>query len=255
MPDIEKTLETLRDDYFKTINRPVGSVYVDMEMICDFRLGALLSTFTVAKEMEYLYTRIPAYNERYDLDTAKYFPALKKTDAELDEIIRNCPGKVARVAPWTEILQKFVAAMSLVELSNKNLDPSARLSVVINCQDFRYPEDLAKVFRRRMASGFKTMSIEFTNGRRYSQEPGYYAGFDMLFLYDYATFMRDERLVNSFTSNYAYMNKSMYVLPLVDEACQLDRSEYLKALISTKARFDIYTDFYYMTGGIPLAKK
>ena len=72
------------------------------------------------------------------------------------------------------------------------------------------------------------------------------------FLYDYAAYIRDERLADSFTSRYTYIDKTMYVLPLVDEETNLDKSEYTKALRSTKNHLDLFTDFYYMTGGIPI---
>jgi hypothetical protein len=252
MPDIDTTMNTLRDDYFKAVNKPISSVYLDLEMISDLRLGALISTFTVPKQMEYLYSRMPEYNARYDLKTAKYFPVLGKTDEELDDIIRNQPDKVARLAPWTVVLQKFAASLSVLEMNNRNINPDLPLSVTVNCQEIEYPKDLQEVFIQQLKGGLQNLEVTFTHHKRYEESPAYYLGFDLFFLYDYAAYLRDERLAESFTSRYTYMDKIMYVLPLVDEETKLDKSEYMKALRSTKNHLDLFTDFYYMTGGIPI---
>ena len=87
-------------DYtFKLVNK----IYIDMELLQDFKLGALLSTVTVKEEVEYIMSCLPVYNLKFNNRTAEYFPVLKKTDEELLSIVKNNSIKTALLSPWTKI--------------------------------------------------------------------------------------------------------------------------------------------------------
>ena len=104
---VQESLDKLSKSYFTEITDKVSKIYVDMEILQDLRLGALLQTATVPEEIEYIQSCLPDYNNKLDLKTAEHFPVLNKTDDELDQIIKQNPIKTALVAPWTKIYYNF----------------------------------------------------------------------------------------------------------------------------------------------------
>lgn len=252
MNELETKMDALRKEYIDTTNQPIRAVYVDLEMISDLRLGAMFSTFTVKEQMEYVYSRLPEYNSRYDLETASHFPVLKMTDGTLDKMVIDNPLKACSVAPWTSVFEKLTTILSMAEANNKSLADGSVIRIVINCELVDYPDDLKKKLQRFFQTNHPAFQVSFTHTSRYSQGAAYFLQFDMMFLYDYKTFLSNEEIMKSFTSKFNYMGKTLYVLPLVDASTGLDKSEYLKALVSTRSFLNLYTDLHYMPGSIPV---
>lgn len=252
MNELETKMDALRKEYIDTTNKPVRAVYVDLEMISDLRLGAMFSSFTVKEQMEYVYSRLPDYNSRYDLETASHFPVLKMTDEALEKMVVDDPLKTCSVAPWTSVFEKLTTILSMAEANNKSLSDGSTIQVMINCGLVDYPAELKKRLQIFFQTNHPTFQIGFTHMPRYSQGASYFLQFDMMFLYDYKTFLSNEEIMKTFTSKFNYMGKTLYVLPLVDAGIGLDKSEYLKALVSTRSFLNLYTDLYYMPGSIPV---
>ena len=256
MRDPQKTIQTLNKQYFDAINTHISKIYVDMEMLQDFRLGALLSTLTVKEEMAYILSQLEQYNNRFDLNTAKHFPVLHKTDEELDEIIKKESLKIAFISPWTRIYDNFHAVLAFLGINNKHVnDKKELLQVVINCADMEYPIQLFDRLVRSLQQFHGKISFKLSHYPRYQGPLDFYLQFDMFFMYDHEAFLNREEMLDKFTTKDCFMSKIIYTLPLINESLKIDESERVKALASTHSILNLYCDFFYMHGGIDLVRK
>lgn len=253
--DVNKTLDKLSEEYFRNITDPINKIYVDMELLQDFKLGALLSTVTVKEEIEYINEQIPYYNSRFDFSTAKYFPVLNKTDEELNEIIKKNPVKVILLSPWTIVYDNLNKMLSLLYTNDKNVyGKISPITLVVNCHDARYPIKLFDIWAQQMKAVHPFVDIKFVAYPRYGADLDFYSDFDMYFIYDHPTFFNTDKLAEVLTRSQKTSFKKVYSPPFIESRLELDKSEYQKALVSTQTFLNLIVDFYYMPNGIKLPK-
>ena len=221
-----------------------------MEILQDLRIGALLQTVTVQEEIEYIQSCIPEYNQRLDLETAKYFPVLNKTDEELDEIIKKEPVKVAITAPWTKIYNNFQIVLRCLRESTIKRDKNPTpLMIVVNTGLVPYPLPLFDKFARLVKYTYPNVTIKSSAYPRYEADEDLYLSTDMFFLYDYEKFLNSPFIMKMMDSP-VYKTRTLYTTPYVNKTLGLDPNEYLKGLISTGATLNLFFDFFYMPTGI-----
>lgn len=252
---IQDSLDSLSKSYFSDIKEKVSAIYIDMEILQDFRLGALLQTATVAEEIEYIQSCIPEYNHKLNLETASYFPVLKKTDEELDKIIKENPLKTAIVSPWTKIYNNLIVVLRSLYMNTKSKDVTpSPLLVVINTASMLYPIQLFDKLAKQIKSVYPDAVVKASSYERYEAEPELYLNTDMFFLYDHEKFF-NSGFIPTMLNEPKYRSRIIYTTPYVNKNVGLDPSEYLKGLTSTGATLNLFFDFYYMPTGVEWHKK
>ena len=252
---IQDSLSNLSKAYFTEISEDVSTIYVDMEILQDFRIGALLQTVTVPEEIEYIQAQLPAYNARTDLETASHFPVLKKTDEELLEIIAKNPLRTAILSPWTKIYNNFHIVLKYLYLNSRNKDMTVRpLTIVANSGDMLYPLALFDKFAKLIKATYPDAIVKVANYKRYEADADLYLHTDMFFLYDHEKFFNGSFMMEMMNSP-TYKTRTIYTTPYVNKKIGLDPSEYLKSLTSTGATLNLFFDFFYMPNGIELNQK
>ena len=247
---IQDSLNTLSKSYFTDISDTISTIYVDMEILQDLRIGALLQTVTVPEEIEYIQEQIPEYNRRLDLETAKHFPVLKKTDEELDQIIKDNPLKTAIVSPWTKIYNNFMIVLGSLYMKTKSRDTKpAPLLVVINTEAAPYPIQLFDKLAKMIQLTYPGAVVKSSAYKRYEADADLYLGTDMYFLYDHEKFF-NSKFISSIMQKPSSKTKVIYTTPYVNPKVGLDPSEYAKGLASTGATLNLFFDFFYMPAGI-----
>ena len=246
----QDSLEKLKKAYFTNINNQVSKIYVDMEILQDFKLGALLQTVTVPEEVEYIQACIPEYNKKFDLETASHFPVLKHTDEELLKIMEQHPVKTVMLSPWTKIFTNFHVVLKYLYLSTTTRDEKPTpLSIIINSADVVYPLPLFDKFVKQVEISYPGATVKLSHDTRYEMSQDFYLSFDMFFLYDHEKFF-GSNFINSMMNSPNYTTRTIYTTPYINKEMGLDPSEYLKGLTSTGATLNLFFDFYYMPPGI-----
>ena len=242
-------------NYFDQDSKPVTRVYVDLEYIQDLRFGALLYGIQVEAEMKYIHSSLKKYNNRVEIATAKYFPVLGKTDAELDKLLHTetVKDRICFIAPFTSVYYNMMEAIDMFKLHNKRmLDTEVPMKLVINCADIEYPEELKKhlcaVIHHQL-----DIDVEFQSIPRYEMEFTDYKQFDLLFLYDYGKF------VNAFPTKIVgegeLVNTRVVALPYIESGLGFSPDRYDEVLKSTERGMDIYCDFCFLKSEITLNSK
>lgn len=249
---VQESLDKLSKSYFTEITEQVSKIYVDMEILQDLRLGALLQTATVPEEIEYIQSCIPEYNNRLDLKTAEHFPVLNKTDDELDQIIKANPIKTALVSPWTKIYYNFQIVLGYLHDNTRIKDTKpSQLLIVINTETVPYPLPLFDKLAKLIKKTYPEATIKASSYKRYDGEEDLYLSSDMFFLYDHEKFLNTP-FVTKMMNSPKYKTRTIYTTPVVNTSLGLDESEYLKGLMSTGATLNLFFDFFYMPTGINL---
>ena len=252
---LDTILEKLSESYFKDLTNPVDKIYVDMELLQDFKLGALLNTVTVKEEVEYIESCLPLYNTKFNNRTAEYFPVLKKADEELLNFAKENSVRTALAAPWTRIYDNLNRILKHLYIRLKQTNDVVKpITVVINCIDITYSIKLFDIWAKEMKKIHPFVEFKLVGYPRYQAPLDFYTGFDMFFIYDHETFFNTEGLAAAISPGQRKVFKTIYSPPYINDKLGLDPSEYPQALASAKALVNLICDFYYMPTGIQLHK-
>jgi hypothetical protein len=246
-------LDRVSQTYFEQESKPVLRAYVDLEAIQDLRFGALLSSITVEPEVKYIHSSLARYNNRFDLCTAKYFPALKKTDEELDKLLHTpiLMDKICFIAPFTSIYYHLLEALDMFKQHNSRmLSEELKMTLVINCSDIEYPLELQNHLCN-VISHMLDINVEFQSIPRYRDDVKIYEKYDFMVLYDYGLFVNSHP--KSFVGDGNFVNTRIVAIPYVDPKLGHKPDTYDEVLQSTERGLDIYCDFRFLRSEITLA--
>ena len=253
---IQDSLDHLNQTYFDNLEDPVQRIYVDMELLQDFRLGALLGTCDVLPEIDYIQSCVPEYNRRFDMETAKYFPVLKKTDEWLDETMKKMPQTMTVLSPWTSIYNNFMIVLKCLYMKSKSQNLAVTpLTVVVNCSDIQYPMNAFEPFAQIVDTAYPGVTMKLANYLRYEAGVEFYKSFNMLFLYDHEKFFQAKDLADTLMNDETFKTRTIYTRPYINPKMGLDPSEYAKALTSTATTLNLFFDFFYMPCTVPERKQ
>jgi hypothetical protein len=241
--------------YFDQDSKPVTRVYVDLEYMQDLRFGALLYDLHVEAEMKYIHSCLKRYNARYDFATAEYFPALNKTDEELDKLLHTnvVKDRICFIAPFTSVYYNLLEALDMFKSHNKRmLETETPMTLFINCADIDYPIEL----QRRLQSVLShqlDIKVEFQQIGRYESDVKDYLNYDLLFLYEYGKF------VNTFPTRFVgegdFINTKIVAKPYIEKQLGYKPDRYDEVIASTERGMDIYCDFNFLKSEITLNSK
>lgn len=242
-------------NYFDQDSKPVTRVYVDLEYIQDLRFGALLYGLSIDMEMKYVHTCLKKYNNRLDFETAKYFPALHKTDEELDVKLKEGVSKdrICFIAPFTSVYYNLMEAIDMFKSHNKRmLETEVPMKLTINCSDVDYPIELQH-YLCDVLSHQLDIQVDFQQINRYEMDAKDYLSYDLLFLYDYGKF------VNSFPTRFVgegdFINTKIVAKPYIEAKLGFKPDRYDEVIASTERGMDIYCDFNFLKSEITLNGK
>ena len=113
----------------------VNQVYMDIRLLKDIDIGALMLKVTNKTDYEYLLSQMGHYNDRSDVGCARFFPDLNVSEEQLTEIMHDKSNhwKIGRVAPVTELHEKFREFARVLEqpAAMQKIDPY-RWKLVLN---------------------------------------------------------------------------------------------------------------------------
>ena len=254
MSNVGKTFEEAGKAFFDQDAKPVLRVYADLEYLQDLRLGALLYGCTVDAEMKYIHSCLDRYNNRYDLHTAKYFGALKKTDEDLDNLLKTpiVRDRICFLAPWTSTYYRMMEILDMYNSHNKQmLDNPQKIHLTINVSDVQYPIEL-KQFLEQSLGHQLNLDVEVQQLQRYTADAAEYLEYQMLFIYDYGRFVNT--FPNAFVGEGKFSDTRIIAQPYIEEGLGHQPEDYEDILASTEKGMDIYCDFVFLRSDILLDK-
>lgn len=254
MAKFQQTFQEVATKYFQDETGTIEKIYVDLEYLQDFKFGALLSTITTKKELEYVYHKLKDYNSRFDESISKYFPVLKVSEEQISEIMQNGDLSKFIKTPWTSTFYDFMIITRFISHQNRAMSTTPIvLEFNINIADVEYPIELENMLKIHLSETFGDVRVNFYHNKRYEQNLEFYLQQDVLFLKDMEQFVKEGTPTSiAFVSEGRFFNKKIFAKPQINPELNLTKSQYNDALNATQIQLDVYCDFAYIQSLIPI---
>lgn len=256
---LREKIEEASRKYFELTSGPIYTVYADMEYLQNFRFGALIALLHKrgAKEaeacMKYIRSKIDDYNKRLDYETAKYFPALQYTEADLDAIIQSNPLGVAYISPFTSTWSILLDVMKAIRFHNDKVSQRpTNVELALNLTHVPWHPDLqARIRHTVYVAGSSDAYVTFRNMPRYTEGYDYYKSASFLFIWEIEKFIwSDPTLQEHLCRRMTFTNNQILARPYVDPKLNIAPENVQRSLVETAEILDKIMDFEWLPSSI-----
>jgi len=168
-------------------------VYVDAELLYDFRLAGLLSLIrNGASDYNYIMQHVKEYLDADTLECAKFFPELGITEADIDAVLAD-PEKsaiIAAIAPPTKLLHELGRCIMVLNTLNTSKETHRPIQLTINQSRVQIHNYLKKQIARVVHMDDPSVIIHFTSYPGWKTVPQeVLKNQDAIFIYDIKEFL------------------------------------------------------------------
>ena len=182
-----KVSEEIMRPYF----RQQEYLYIDVDLLADFRLGAVLASVRNEQEYNYVQANMQKYLDAPTLRCAEFFPELGLTDQQLDEIIEKpeYESVLSVIAPRSKLITQFPTLFGMLKSINSRAETSRPLKLYFNC-----PHRVSDHFKAGLLELVKeadpTVEVYFTEFKTwYDVDPDILGRMDFIAVYDLIGFL------------------------------------------------------------------
>ncbi len=235
--------KALFEKEFKKIKR----IYVDLDAIQDFRLGALLCKITTDREYQYILEHIVPYEDAFDKQVMKYFPELDYIEKEIPAYTcETNADKLSVFSPMTSLYGEFMGALTVINDKNQIGDKTVdNIHITFNCKNFDYTKkerilaDLYSVNNR--------LTVDFITGGTSVLDDKLLGSYDMLILDSLCEFMRDLKIAKMVMSDGILRDAIVMCNLEIDEVHHtLNETELHNKVQQTSAVLNVLFDLTYV---------
>jgi len=140
-------------------------VYIDADLLYDFKLGGLISTVTNEAEYNYIRDHVPEYLAAPTLECAKFFPELHMTEEKLLERITNpkYDKAIAFMSPPTQFIYELGLLIRVLNTMNTSKETQRPIKVTINQRKVILTDYTRNLITRAVHDGDPKASVEFVH--------------------------------------------------------------------------------------------
>jgi len=259
MKKAEGLIEEFRLDYFKERFSPIKNIYIDMEVLQDFRMGALLCLIETQSEFDYIKHVVnkkdSVYQSRLHDRTMEFFPILDHiTDEDIDKFIEDKKNHKAlvKVSPMTLMYQELPEILGMLEDRNnavsRNTSPNGTIHIGTNTVHYDNKDQY------NLTLAILAANINF---KPYIYNKPFYAigrsleSYDMFFINNIRKFLEEPVKPRLFDDSLPIFDSTMLGFPLLE--VEYDDDDHAAELIAnTEVIFNTYTKFHYIPRGVIL---
>ena len=190
----QRDLKSLMDDVCKDLVSPYvrqkERIFVDIEALYDFKLGALLA-LTSEKEYPYILEHLPEYTGARDLEIMKYFPDLDFTEETIEKFMQDEKHRtmLSLLAPPLSLLEDFRDMIAGINTYNTSKESHEPLKITINQSTFQI-DDIAKArLIEYITSIDPHITVDFVSYQWSEIPKEILAKQDILIIYDIVSFV------------------------------------------------------------------
>lgn len=176
MPFDNETIK-LCDRISSEVMRPLVTqkefMYVDADVLFDYRLGALLATVRGEQDYNYILEHVDEYLNAPTLECAKFFPDLHKTDSELDRIAADPQNATALAAltPPTKVLEQLSVMIRVLNTINLSKETQRPIRVTVNQRRVQITDFVKNAITDAIARGDASATVTFTTYKSWADVP------------------------------------------------------------------------------------
>lgn len=127
--------------FFDGFDKPITSIYLDMDFLQDYKLGALMNMITTETEYDYIKSQIDAYNKSDTEIITSVFPALGFKEEQVEAFIHDPKNAelLTIESPFYTSLQAIADLFSDIINSNMFKKSTELLELYVGCSSFKFP--------------------------------------------------------------------------------------------------------------------
>lgn len=169
-------------------------MYIDLDLLYDLRLSALLGFVRGQEDYDYIVQHIPEYLETPTLEVCKFFPKLGVTEEDLDNFINNPDYRaiLAALALPTKFMKELQDIVKFINTENESKETHRSIKLTLNC---RYKNLHPFIIHRIVDLIHKSdpgVRVEVTEYRDWFEVPAELIKTqDMICVYDVRNFLAD----------------------------------------------------------------
>ena len=226
--DFGDDIESINQTVFQSQHRPIKFIYMDIMMLRDIYLGALLNLVT-PNEYTYIRENIMKYNDRIiEGDILSYFPEV--TSVTISDVLEyiNVPNNTLMLAITSPVSQLYTSLPYVLRLMMQHNSmilgkhECGHITICINTYPLPASQQVKEVYSTILKSLHPHFKLQYTSTPLHAigseilmtnQKPKY----DPMFIYDIISFISESsKSYTSFVKRMAYYNTQIYTPKRVD---------------------------------------
>lgn len=189
MREFDKIAEAIMEPF----KRAVSVVYIDADMLYDFRLGNLILHTSTEEQYQYIQKNLEAYESSANPKVTESFPDLGISEEQLDAFEKDpvYGWQIPVASPKTSFLDELGNLIVSINTLNESKEVKEPLRILINQRAVKFPKTMKTGLVQYILNHNKHAIIEFTNYSNWDEIPEQvFDSIDILFVHDAEDFVR-----------------------------------------------------------------
>ena len=192
--EFRSVCDKLSMDLMKPYMAQKKNIYVDADLIYDYRLGALMALTNGEDQYNYVMDNLQGYLDGRTLDCTRYFPKLGLTEADLDRMIADPKYFIFLTAasPASNFLDDLDMIIRIFNTLNQSKEVTDPIKITINQRRIKIHDVHKAGIRSRIHSIDPTVQVDFTEFPSWYQiNEKLLAAQDFICVYDMLEFLHE----------------------------------------------------------------
>ena len=190
--------KVISEEFFKKQHKPLLNIYVEMESMFDYKLSALLKMIKTEKEFEYIKTKLPLYRTYKGKNITRCFPALKFTENDIDNFIKDPNNHLYLSAGSliTNVSNLVPGQIAFFNMINKNspMYNHEPITIYFNNSLFPVAKESCRHIFNSLSSIFPNIDCKFSNRSLKQESKDFIEHIDHFILDDLKSFTEKDTL-------------------------------------------------------------
>lgn len=244
---ISNSIKKQNDKSFEEMTKPIERMYVDIEFLQDFRLGALIKLISTDVEYQYILSELPKYSMSHGEPITSFFPELGFTEEQVKAYMQDKSHweELALTSPYYETIQDMCTLIIEMTKHNVLMHYSKPIELYVGCTDLLYCIEARRRLAVLLLDFLDKIDLTFLPTSLYEFKEVAIDDYDIYMLASANKFINHNLLVKRF-ENMEMTGKTIIALEEIDTSDEeLKEANYSKddALEATAEFINMFTKF------------
>jgi hypothetical protein len=185
--EIFKMAEEASKELFKKQFQPIKNVYMDIQLLVDTNIGAIMNSKVVdAESHAYFTSKIKEYDSRNSTFMSNIFTEFFNSEQEFRALLddRESDRKVSLISPPTQYLNNFEWVIELINEKRKFSNYKGNWELYINTYPFEFDDKAKQRIEDRLQVHDLRMDVNFICTKHNRLEIDFVKKCDIMYFYD-----------------------------------------------------------------------
>lgn len=253
MSDLFKTVTAMNIADMEESIKPIKRIYIDLNMIHEINIGALLLHTTTEEEYNLIKAAIPKYSSRIDTHICSHFGDLNITDEDIFNFQQNKDNaeRLFKASPTTNLMHQFPIILEDITKHNGITNTVHSIDIIINTYPIVFPSNICKFMSAMWKKISRSITFNTITKPHWELADSTIMSIDRFYVNDiYPWIGYDDRMRDLFCDKKIYDNKEFVTRKVKqDDTDHVDNIAHM--FDTTEAMCNLFCNFSYMDIIIP----